>query len=202
MKKVHYYSGLFISIFIVLHFGNHLFALISPEKHIEVMEIVRLVYRNIVFEVLLIAACITQVIAGISLYRNKKKNLRDSFDRLHIYSGLYLAFFLIIHPIAIFTGRYYFQVDTNFWFGAMVVNLFPHVLFYAPYYFLGVFAFFVHVACIHRQRVMALGWAVSGDKQAKLIMTLGAIIGILIIAGLTGFFQSLPIPTEYLELLG
>ena len=202
MKKVHYYSGLFISVFIFLHFCNHLFALVSPEKHIEVMDIVRLIYRNIIFEVLLIGACITQIIAGITLFRNKKKNLQNGFDRLHIYSGLYLAFFLTIHPIAIFVGRYYFEVDTNFWFGAMVVNLFPILLFYVPYYFLGVFAFFVHVACIHRQKIMALGWNVSADKHATLIMAAGAITGILILAGFTGFFQGMSIPDEYLVLLG
>lgn len=202
MKKVHYYSGLFISVFIVLHFGNHLFALISPEKHMEVMEIVRLIYQNRLFEILLIGACITQIIAGIGLYRNKKQTIRDGYDRLHIYSGLYLAFFLTVHPTAIFVGRYYLGVDTNFWFGAMVVNLFPMVLFYVPYYFLGIFAFFTHVACIHRQKVTSLGWQVDGDQHAKLIMLFGAIIGLLILAGFTGFFQGLPIPDEYLNLLG
>lgn len=201
MKKVHYYSGLFISVFIVLHFGNHLFALISPEKHIEMMEIVRLVYRNRVFEILLVGACLTQIIAGISLYRHKRKNIQDSFDRLHIYSGLYLAFFLIVHPTAIFVGRYYLEVDTNFWFGAMVVNHFPQLLFFIPYYFLGVFAFFAHVACIHRQKVRTLGWKVSTDTHAKVILVVGAIVGVLILVGFTGFFQGLPIPNEYLELL-
>ncbi|MFK7981737.1 MAG: hypothetical protein AB8G86_17280 [Saprospiraceae bacterium] len=166
------------------------------------MDIVRVIYRNILFETLLIGACITQIIAGISLFRNKKKNLQNGFDRLHIYSGLYLGFFLTIHPIAIFVGRYYFEVDTNFWFGAMVVNLFPMLLFYVPYYFLGIFAFFAHVACIHRQRVTALGWNVSANKHAKLIIAVGAIVGLLILAGFTGFFQGLSIPDEYLQLLG
>ncbi len=202
MKKVHYYSGLFISVFILIHFSNNLFALISPEKHIEVMEVARLIYRNIVFEVLLIGACITQIIAGISLYRNKKQNVQNGFDHLHIYSGLYLAFFLTVHPIAIFVGRYYLEVDTNFWYGAMGLNIFPLWLFFAPYYFLGVFAFFAHVACIHRQKVMALGWHVSADKHTTFIMVIGAIIGLLILVGFTGFFQGLSIPDEYLQLLG
>ena len=120
---------------------------------------------------------------------------------MQIYSGLYLAFFLTVHPIAIFAGRYYFEVDTNFWFGAMVINLFPMVLFYFPYYFLGIFSFFVHVACIHRQKVITLGWQVNADKHANFIMTLGGIIGLLILAGFTGFFQGLPIPDEYLKLM-
>ena len=202
MKKVHYLSGLFITIFILLHLGNHLFALISPEKHIEVMEIVRVVYRNWLFEPLLIMACIIQFLSGIKLYRNKRNDLVGRFDKLHIYSGLYLAFFLAIHPIAIFAGRLYFEVDTNFWFGAMVVNIFPLPLFYGPYYFLGVFSFFAHIACIHRKKVNELGWNVSGDTHAKVILGIGAIVGLLILAGFTGFFQGLTIPDEYRNLLG
>lgn len=200
MKKVHYYSGLFISVFVGIHLINHFFALISPEKHIEVMELARLIYRNPIFEIALIAACITQVIAGISLYQNKKKSLKDGFDRIHIYSGLYLAIFLSIHPLAIFVGRYYFGVDTNFWFGAMVVNKFPLVLFFFPYYFLGVFSFFAHVACIHRKRVSELGWNVSADLHAKIIMGIGVVTALLILAGFTGFFQGLTIPEEYTKL--
>jgi len=137
-----------------------------------------------------------------SLYRNKRKNIQDGFDRLHIYTGLYLAFFLTLHPIAIFVGRYYLAVDTNFWYGAMGLNHFPEVLFFIPYYFLGVFAFFAHAACIHRQKIIALGWNVAADRHAKVILVVGAIIGLLILAGFTGFFQGLPIPDEYLELLG
>ena len=201
MKKVHYYSGLFMSFFIMLHFGNHLFALISPEKHIEIMDLVRIIYRFPLFEVLLFLACIVQILTGINLYRKKKLDLKDGFDRLHIYSGLYLAFFLTLHPIAILAGRYYFQVDTNFWFGAMVVNIFPLVLFYAPYYFLGVFSFFAHVACIHRKRVIALGWKVNADRHANLIIFTGALFGLLILAGFTGYFQGLSIPDEYSRLI-
>jgi len=202
MKKVHYFSGLFITIFIILHFGNHLFSLISPEKHIEVMEMVRIIYRNWLFEPLLILACIVQLFSGINLYRNKRHNLVDGFDKLHIYSGLYLAVFLIIHPMAIFAGRFYFEVDTNFWFGAMVVNIFPLPLFYGPYYFLGVFSFFTHIACVHRKKVTALGWNVAADTHAKIIMAIGAIVGLLILAGFTGFFQGLSIPVEYRNLMG
>lgn len=202
MKKVHYFSGLFITFFIILHFGNHLFSLVSPEKHVEVMEIVRLVYRNWLFESLLILACIVQFISGINLYRKKRKNLVDRFDKFHIYSGLYLAIFLIFHPMAIFVGRLYYEVDTNFWFGAMVVNISPFPLFFIPYYFLGVFAFFVHIACIHRKRVTQLGWKVNADTHAKVIIVIGAMIGLLIIAGFTGFFQGLTIPDEYRNVYG
>ena len=80
MKKIHYYSGLFMSVFIALHFVNHLFALVSPEKHIEIMESVRLIYRNIAFEILLVSACITQISAGIGLYRNKKRYIQNGYD--------------------------------------------------------------------------------------------------------------------------
>ncbi len=202
MKKIHYYSGVFLSIFIVLHFTNHLFSLISPERHIEIMELVRPLYQNIIIEPLLFLSCIVQIVAGVSLVKHKRKNVANGFDRLHIYSGIYLGFFLLVHPTAILAGRYYFNVDTNFWFGAMVVNISPLYFFYVPYYFLGIFSFFTHVACIHRKRVTQLEWKVNADQHAKIILGIGVIVGLLILAGFTNFFQGLTIPDEYQNLLG
>lgn len=201
MKKVHYYAGVFLSLFIALHLTNHLFALVSPAKHIAIMELIRPIYRNILVEPLILIACLIQIIAGLSLVKNKWKNRIDKFDRLHIYSGIYLAFFLLIHPTAIMAGRYYFHVDTNFWFGAMVVNISPLPLFYGPYYFLGICAFFAHIACIHRKRVKELGWQVQEDKHAKIIIGVGILVALLILAGFTDFFQGLTIPDEYQNLL-
>jgi len=201
MKKVHYYSGVFLSLFIVLHFANHLFSLVSPAKHIAIMDSIRPFYRNILIEPLLFLGCLVQIIAGINLAKQKRKNLVDHFDRLHLYSGLYLAFFLLIHPAAILVGRYILAIDTNFWFGAMGLNIFPVNLFFVPYYFLGIFAFFAHLACIHRKRVTELNWSVNADRHAKIILGAGLVIGILILAGMTGFFQGLEVPADYQELL-
>jgi len=189
MKKVHYYSGVFLSLFITLHFTNHLFALVSPEKHIEIMELVRPIYQNIIVEPLLILSCLIQLIAGIGLVKNKRKDIKNKWDRLQIYSGIYLAFFLLVHPTAIFVGRYYLNVDTNFWFGAMVVNISPLYFFYLPYYFLGILSFFAHIACIHRNRVQALEWTTNANNHAKIILGIGVLVGLLILAGFTNFFQ-------------
>ncbi|MEM1122588.1 MAG: hypothetical protein AAGJ18_19245 [Bacteroidota bacterium] len=201
MKKVHYYSGVFLSLFIILHFTNHLFALVSPAKHIMVMDTIRPLYRNILIEPLLFLSCLVQIVAGLNLAKHQRKNLVDPFDRLHLYSGLYLAFFLLIHPTAILVGRYVLKVDTSFWYGAMGLNIFPFTLFFVPYYFLGVFAFFAHLACIHRKRVTELQWSVNPDRSAKIILGAGFVIGLLILAGLTGFFQGLEVPDAYQELL-
>jgi len=64
------------------------------------------------------------------------------------------------------------------------------------------FSFFTHIACIHRKKVIELGWKVSAGTHAKVIMGIGAIIGLLILAGFTGFFQGLTIPDEYRNLIG
>ena len=45
MKKIHYFSGSFITVFIAFHLLNHAFAIISLEKHLAVMEIFRVVYK-------------------------------------------------------------------------------------------------------------------------------------------------------------
>ena len=83
----------------------------------------------------------------------------------------------------------------------MVVNIAPLPWFYGPYYFLGVFSFFAHVACIHRKKVATLDWNISRDSHAIIILVAGIIVGLLILAGFTGFFQGLPIPDEYKDLL-
>jgi dihydrofolate reductase len=75
----------------------------------------------------------------------------------------------------------------------------PLLFFYIPYYFFGVFAFFTHIACIHRLKAKALGWK-NTDRQAQIIMGIGAIIGLLILAGLTDNFQFMEIPLEYREI--
>lgn len=66
IKKIHYISGLTIILFIGLHLFNHLFSLFGAEKHIELMNSLRVIYRNIFVEAILLLAVLTQIISGLS----------------------------------------------------------------------------------------------------------------------------------------
>lgn len=198
MKKIHYVSGLLMIAFISVHLLNHLFSLAGPAAHIDYMEVARKGYRMPLIEGLLLAAVLVQIVSGISLVRKKGFCQETLLGNIHVYSGLFLAFFLTVHTAATVGGRCAYAVDTNFYYAAMVVNLFPFAYFYVPYYALGVLAFFAHMASIHRLRIPLPG----GHRQAQGILGLGLLVAVLILLGLTDFGRGIEIPAAFREILG
>jgi hypothetical protein len=111
------------------------------------MHVLRNVYRNPVMEICLLLAVGVQIMSGIKLWIPKRKTVTSTFDKLQLWSGMYLAFFFIIHISAVLAGRFLLQLDTNFYFGVAGLNTFPLSFFFIPYYSLAIFSFFVHGAC-------------------------------------------------------
>ena len=71
MKRIHYISGITITIFAVLHLSNHFYSLFGPNAHIKLMNDLRVVYRNIITETILLFAVAIQIISGIKLVLKK-----------------------------------------------------------------------------------------------------------------------------------
>lgn len=84
IKKIHYLSGLIISVFVGLHLFNHIVSIFGADKHIEVMNTLRLFYRNIFIETVLLFAVIVQIISGLKLFKTNRKLATTQFDKLHI----------------------------------------------------------------------------------------------------------------------
>ncbi len=202
LKKIHYISGLTITIFIGLHLYNHTLSIISSERHIEIMNTLRLFYRNIFVETVLLLAVLLQIITGLKLFRTNKKTATSYFDKLHIWSGLYLAIFFIIHLSAVLCGRLFLNLDTNFYFGVAGLNSFPFNILFIPYYGLAILSFFGHIASIHNKKMKQTIFGFSPDKQSILILTFGFILAIVIFYGLTNHFNGVKIPKEYEVLIG
>ena len=202
MKKIHYLSGLIITVFVGLHLFNHIVSIFGAEMHIEVMKTLRLLYRNIVVETILLIAVFVQIISGLKLFKTNRKLAITSFDKLHIYTGLYLAIFFIIHLSAVLSGRHFLHLDTNFYFGVAGLNSFPFNLFFVPYYGLAIFSFFGHIASIHNKKMVQAIFGLSPNRQSILILTFGIIITIVIFFGLTNHFKGITIPPEYEVLVG
>ncbi|MBY0434482.1 MAG: hypothetical protein K2U26_10265, partial [Cyclobacteriaceae bacterium] len=97
IRKIHFTSGIILSIFIGAHLFNHLFSVIGATEHIEMMNLLRHVYRNIFVETILLLAVLTQIISGLNLFALHRKAAISGFDKLHIWTGLYLAIFFTIH---------------------------------------------------------------------------------------------------------
>ncbi|MCU0438656.1 MAG: hypothetical protein MUC49_12165 [Raineya sp.] len=201
-KVIHYFSGIFISLFVGMHLFNHVWGILGAEKHIALMNHLRVVYRNPLIETLLLLAVLVQIISGLLLFKEVRKKSVSFFNKLHVYSGLYLAIFLIIHVSAILGGRLVLKLDTNFYFGVAGLNTFPLNLFFIPYYGLAVFSFFGHIAAIHSKKMQKSVWGVSPVSQSKIILIISFIFIMLIFYGVTNGFQGVNIPKEYKVLVG
>jgi len=201
-NKIHYISGLTLTIFIGLHVFNHTCSIFGAEKHIEVMNYLRLFYRNIFIETILLIAVGVQIVSGLKLYKTVLKSASSKFEKLHIWTGLYMAMFLVIHVSAVLIGRFVLHLDTNFYFGVAGINAFPFNLFFIPYYGLSILSFFGHIACIHNKKIKQVIMGLSTQKQSITILAVGLIVTIILFYGFTNHFNGVIVPAEYNILIG
>jgi succinate dehydrogenase/fumarate reductase cytochrome b subunit len=188
LKKIHRYSGIVLATFFVFHIINHLFAWGGADMHIRVMKLLRHVYRFPPVEVVLLLSALIQVVVGLMLVW-KKGFRKNRYDLLQVISGLYLSFFLLFHIRAVMLGRYSWNVETDFHFAAWGVKNAPADLFFIPYYSLSVLCVFIHLACVHRQKMLALTTVNTEinhhqrvTQQAVAIIVTGMVVTTLILA--------------------
>jgi len=197
IQTIHKISGSILFVFIALHIFNHMASINSIEKHIELMQSLRLIYRNIFVEAILLIAVFIQIFSGLKLFFVKKKTATLFFDRLQIWTGLYLSFFLLMHVSAVLGARFFLDLDTNFYFGVAGLNTFPFYIFFVPYYGLAIISFFGHVAAIHYLKMKKNIFGINPQQQAKFILGFGVVLTLLIFYGLTNQFNGVSIPSEY-----
>lgn len=202
IKKIHNLSGIILSIFIGLHLLNHAWSIFGITKHIEMMNALRTVYRNIFIETLLLSAVFMQIVSGLKLFVASRKKAKTRFEQLQIYSGLYLAFFFIIHLSAIWAGRFLLKLETNFYFGVAGLNTFPFNLFFIPYYGLAILAFWGHIAAIHNKKMTQHIFGLSPNQQSMVILLFALVSTCIIFYGLTNHFMGVEIPKAYEVLIG
>ena len=200
--KLHFYSGVIISLFVGLHLFNHAYSVLGIEQHIQMMDNLRLLYRNVFAETILLLAVLLQIISGIKLFRNKRKSNLGFYGKLQIWSGLYLALFFLIHVSAVLGGRFVLDLDTNFYFGVAGLNTFPFNLFFIPYYALAILAFFGHIAAIHSYKMKKTIAGISPSQQYNYILIFAGILTLIIFYGLTNQFNGVEIPEAFHILIG
>ena len=185
ITAIHYYSGLTIASYVGIHLMNHLLILHSEGMHIRFMNAARKIYRQPVVEGLLLTAVAVQVVSGIALVIDEWPEAEGWFDWLQIWSGMYLAFFLTNHVRAVLVGRNKLHVDTNLYYGAGVMNMWPQKLAYIPYYALAILSFFAHVASIHRTKMKQFVSVADAEQQGILVILIGLVVTVLIIFRMT-----------------
>ncbi|HOY20463.1 MAG TPA: hypothetical protein PLC89_24335 [Haliscomenobacter sp.] len=182
--------------------SNHSWSIFGADKHIEMMNTLRLFYRNIFVETVLLIAIFLQVISGMKIFKTSRKIATTQFDKLHIWTGFYLAIFLVIHLSAVLGGRLFLHLDTNFYFGVAGLNSFPFNLFFVPYYGLAIISFFGHIASVHSKKMKQPVLGLTPNIQSLVILAFGIILTIIIFYGLTNHFNGVTIPKEYKVLIG
>ncbi len=202
MKRIHYISGIVLTLFIGAHLFNHFYSLTGVEKHMQLMDNLRVIYRNIFVEALLMSCVVIQIISGLKLFFSKRKTIGSKLERLQFFSGFYMAIFLIIHVGAVLTGRIVLNLDTDFYFGAAGLNTFPLNLFFIPYYGLAVFSFFGHIAAIHGKKMKRSILGLTPGQQSLSIIIVGAMLLPVLFYGMTNGFNGFELPEVYQELMG
>ncbi|WP_106794958.1 hypothetical protein [Aquimarina sp. Aq78] len=202
MRRIHYISGVTITIFISFHLFNHGYSLFGVEEHILLMDKFRVVYRNVVAETVLLIAVFIQIFSGIRLFLRRRKSTTGFFEKLQIWSGFYLAVFFLFHLAAVFAGRLFLDLDTNIYFGIAGLNTFPINLFFIPYYGFAIFSFFGHISAIHYVKMKNNVLGITPKKQSVLILVLGVILTLVLFYGLTNGYRGIEIPKEYHILIG
>lgn len=197
INKIHCFSGLIISIFVALHLFNHTISIVGAEQHIELMSRLRVFYRNIFIESILLIGIIFQIIFRLKYFFKQKNAVASGFEKLHLWTGLYLTFFLLIHVSAVMIGRFFFNLDTNFYFAVAGINTFPFSLFFIPYYGLAIFSFFSHLATAEYKSSESLTFRVFNKKKTIVIIAIGILLAFIILFGTTNRFRRFEIPEEY-----
>jgi succinate dehydrogenase/fumarate reductase cytochrome b subunit len=206
-RTLHLGAAIAVGLYALVHVVNHLVALQGMAPHIAFMRAVRQVTRVPVVEALLLAAVAVQVGSGLLLVlRRRQQRLaqlrqlqrRPPFDRLQEASGLYVAFFLLVHVVSLLFGRAVLGLDTNFYFAAAGLQVKPYPLFFVPYYGLAVAALFTHLACVLRRRLPAGTPLATRDRAAWAAMAAGAVLAVLIVASFSGVFYPVDLPPAYL----
>lgn len=201
-RHVHFFSGIVLALFIGIHLFNHFTSIFGIQRHLELMDSLRKIYRHPFIEIVLLVAVVVQILSGLRLIRRKGCRKAAFFDKLHLYSGLYLAVFLVIHVSAVLVGRFYLKLDTNFYFGAAGINSFPVNLFFIPYYAMAVLSFFGHLAAVHSKKMNQPILMLNPIQQAWGIFILGAALTLILFYGLTNQFSGVELPGEYRILTG
>ena len=195
-RKAHALSAVIIAAFVFVHLANHLAGLAGATTHIAFMEAARSVYRLRVIELTLLGCVAFQIVSGLTLFVRGWTQRHGLVPWLQATSGLFLALFLSIHVGAVLFGRAVLNLDTNFYFAAAGFHVAPFQYFFAPYYFLGVVALFIHVACAAYWRSQ------SCPRVARILIVavpsaIGVMVSLLIVLSLAGALFPVEVPVDY-----
>jgi hypothetical protein len=196
MEPLHKLSSAIIYAFLVLHMANHYAGLVDAETHIQVMGVLRLIYRHPIVESVLFLAFVIQIITGISLVREIWTKKKDFIHQLQAASGLVITAFVLIHVAHMLFGRMIERTDTNFYYVAAGFMSPPKSYVMMTIYGFGLMALFLHFGCVGYSLFKKVNKSV-GYAILAFVLMIGGASTYYLISMLTGDLYPLHIPEEY-----
>jgi hypothetical protein len=190
-RVVHGLTAAVLVIYVLFHVVNHLFGLIGPDAHADVMKIGRTVYRSRLGEPLLVAAMLFQIVTGLFLAWCWTAASQPFHRTFQVASGAYLSLFILGHMNSVFIYARRFlgiPTDWNFAIGAPTGLIHdPWNIRLLPHYALGVFFVLSHIASGLRVVLISHGVAPRHvDRFWGVAVALSAAVAAAIIAGMCG----------------
>jgi succinate dehydrogenase/fumarate reductase cytochrome b subunit len=134
------------------------------------MGMLRPIYQARPVEAVLLGAIAFQILSGLRLLRPHAQRGTSWWDTAQVASGAYMALFFCSHLTAALRARWLRGVDTNWrWLTADSMLTDPWSARLAPYYFLAVVAFGVHVGLGLRYILRERGWSAAAADRAGLL---------------------------------
>lgn len=194
----HRCSAFIISTFLLLHLTNHIVGLIGQYQHIQFMTWARPFYRNAFVEPILLLLLLFQVGSGVFMAIRGWRKRSGVVPWLQAGSGLYMAAFLVNHVVSVLAGRTLLGLDTDFRFAAAGFHVPNWPFFFAPYYALAITALFTHIGCAVYWHMGASGNKAKSNTLIAFI-SFGAVLGVAIVAAMSGMLYSVNIPDAYIS---
>lgn len=191
LRVMHGICGAIATLYVLFHLFNHLFGLIGPEAHAQVMAVGRVVYRATLIEPLLVAVMLFQVVSGLRLAWVWSETSADRYRVFQVASGVFMAVFIVGHMNSVFIfARTWLDIPTDWAFAsgqpsgliadAWNIRLLPH-------YALGVFFVLAHLCSGLRLVLLAHKCSPARANQFWWLGAgISALISAAIVCGLTG----------------
>lgn len=185
--KIHRTSAILLIFgFILLHLGNHIFALYSNALHEEVRLLLNKWYRIELIENTLFVLLAFMVTTGIMMLRRYSGTDGNIFRTLQISSGFFIAIFLSAHVNAVLNARS-LSVETDWIFATGEYGLINGGGILIPYYIISVAMMLMHISLGIRRVMLARKVNhVQADKTFYGLLSVSAVFTVIISAAILG----------------
>lgn len=203
LRKIHRLNAGVLLVFLAIHLITHISGIYGIDAYNAVQDFFRAVYRQPLIEPILISSITVQLAIGAILVAKMLRHNRpnDAWRWTQVISGVFFLVFMAQHLFSLGMARWYFALETDFYWPASVMSGPPFVYYFVPYYFFGVLAVVAHVGAAIRNRLKASGHAELGNRLGVGTILLGAMISASVLPILSGGLFPIVLPQEWIDYL-